>query len=244
MVGAHAAPEAPGACCCPAARPTLMVGVNQVIMLALNMVIIASMIGAGGLGFDVLLGAARASSSAPGMEAGFAIVALAIVLDRLSQAVAVSGSSRSTSTGRRGSSGGAIRTLLGARSPDRRHDAELGLRSRRLQPIPEGIAPLDRRPVWKAPSTGSTSTSSTQHRSLHECLCSRRAQSRFKRLLRRAALAQRRRPAGVAGWRLGGWRLALLTGCADARSASPPPGSGKGDGHPLSLRHLGRSSRR
>jgi glycine betaine/proline transport system permease protein len=37
----------------PAIRARLMVGVNQVIMLALNMVIIASMIGAGGLGFDV-----------------------------------------------------------------------------------------------------------------------------------------------------------------------------------------------
>ena len=38
----------------PSATPSLMVGVNQVIMLTLNMVIIASMIGAGGLGFDVL----------------------------------------------------------------------------------------------------------------------------------------------------------------------------------------------
>jgi glycine betaine/proline transport system permease protein len=71
----------------PAGRPTLMVGVNQVIMLALNMVIISSMIGAGGLGYDVLL-ALRALKIGQGMEAGLAIVALAIVLDRLSQAAA------------------------------------------------------------------------------------------------------------------------------------------------------------
>ena len=64
-----------------------MVGVNQVIMLALNMVIIASMIGAGGLGYDVLL-ALRALKVGEAMEAGLAIVALAIVLDRLSQAAA------------------------------------------------------------------------------------------------------------------------------------------------------------
>lgn len=71
----------------PSVRPTLMVGVNQVIMLALNMVIISSMIGAGGLGYDVLL-ALRALKIGQGMEAGLAIVALAIVLDRLSQAAA------------------------------------------------------------------------------------------------------------------------------------------------------------
>ncbi|KRB28167.1 ABC transporter permease [Mesorhizobium sp. Root695] len=71
----------------PSARSTLMIGVNQVIMLALNMVIIASMIGAGGLGYDVLL-ALRALKVGEAMEAGLAIVALAIALDRLSQAIA------------------------------------------------------------------------------------------------------------------------------------------------------------
>ncbi|MGQ0457790.1 MAG: ABC transporter permease [Hyphomicrobium sp.] len=71
----------------PSARPTLMIGVNQVIMLALNMVIISSMIGAGGLGYDVLL-ALRALKIGQGMEAGLAIVVLAILLDRLSQAAA------------------------------------------------------------------------------------------------------------------------------------------------------------
>ncbi|MEQ9240568.1 ABC transporter permease [Roseovarius indicus] len=71
----------------PSAAPTLMVGVNQVIMLTLNMVIIASMIGAGGLGFDVL-SALRRLDIGGGIEAGLAIVVMAIALDRLSQAFA------------------------------------------------------------------------------------------------------------------------------------------------------------
>ena len=71
----------------PAARPTLMVGVNQVIMMSLNMVIIASLIGAGGLGFDVWSALKRLQIGA-GIEAGFAITLLAIALDRLSQAFA------------------------------------------------------------------------------------------------------------------------------------------------------------
>jgi glycine betaine/proline transport system permease protein len=71
----------------PSAKDSLMVGVNQVIMLSLNMVIIASMIGAGGLGFDVLAALRRLDIGA-GLEAGLAIVALAIALDRLSQAYA------------------------------------------------------------------------------------------------------------------------------------------------------------
>ena len=71
----------------PSAMPSLMVGVNQVIMLSLNMVIIASMIGAGGLGFDVLSSLRRLDIGA-GFEAGVAIVVLAVALDRLSQAFA------------------------------------------------------------------------------------------------------------------------------------------------------------
>ncbi len=71
----------------PSALKSIMVGVNQVIMLTLNMVIIASMIGAGGLGFDVLAALRRLDIGA-GFEAGIAIVALAIAVDRLSQAFA------------------------------------------------------------------------------------------------------------------------------------------------------------
>ncbi len=71
----------------PTARPALMVGLNQVIMLSLNMVIIASMIGAGGLGYDVLTALRRLDIGA-GLEAGLAITVLAIALDRLSQAAA------------------------------------------------------------------------------------------------------------------------------------------------------------
>ncbi len=71
----------------PSAMPSLMVGVNQVIMLSLNMVIIASMIGAGGLGYDVLA-SLRKLDIGGGLESGVAIVVLAIALDRLSQAFA------------------------------------------------------------------------------------------------------------------------------------------------------------
>lgn len=70
----------------PVALPDLMVGVNQVIMLSLNMVIIASMIGAGGLGADVLESLRRLNIGG-GIEAGLAITALAVVLDRLGRAM-------------------------------------------------------------------------------------------------------------------------------------------------------------
>ena len=71
----------------PTARPLLMVGINQVIMMTLNFVIIASMIGAGGSGFDVLT-ALRRLDIGQAMEAGLAIVVIAIALDRMSLAAA------------------------------------------------------------------------------------------------------------------------------------------------------------
>lgn len=82
----------------PSALPTLMVGVNQVIMLSLNMVIIASIIGAGGLGNDVLA-ALRRLDIGGGIEAGMAIVVIAIALDRFSQAFSQGYSSPGQSSG-------------------------------------------------------------------------------------------------------------------------------------------------
>lgn len=66
----------------PLALPTLMVGINQTIMLALSMVVLASMIGARGLGQVVLRGLQRGDVGL-GLEAGLAIVVLAIILDRV-----------------------------------------------------------------------------------------------------------------------------------------------------------------
>ena len=71
----------------PSIRPRMMLGVNQVIMLTLNMVIIASMIGAGGLGYDVWQ-SLKQLRIGQGLEAGIAITLVAIILDRLSQKIA------------------------------------------------------------------------------------------------------------------------------------------------------------
>jgi glycine betaine/proline transport system permease protein len=68
----------------PNALPSIMAGVNQTIMMSLSMVVIASMIGAGGLGEYVLSGIQRLDIGI-GFEGGLGVVLLAIVLDRLTE---------------------------------------------------------------------------------------------------------------------------------------------------------------
>ncbi|EKU93928.1 Glycine betaine/L-proline transport system permease protein proW [Alloiococcus otitis] len=68
----------------PLAKSTIMAGINQTVMLALSMVVIASMIGAPGLG-DQVVRALQQARSGPGFVAGFALVGLAIVMDRILQ---------------------------------------------------------------------------------------------------------------------------------------------------------------
>lgn len=70
----------------PLALPTIMGGVNQVIMLALSMVVIAGMVGGGGLGAVVFRSVTRLQVGL-GFEGGTAVVLLAIVLDRLTSAL-------------------------------------------------------------------------------------------------------------------------------------------------------------
>lgn len=70
----------------PLALATIMAGVNQIIMLSLSMVVIAGMVGAGGLGNDVYTGIAQGNVPV-GFEGGIAVVVLAIFLDRLTGAV-------------------------------------------------------------------------------------------------------------------------------------------------------------
>lgn len=69
----------------PLAIPTVMAGINQTIMMALGMVVIASMIGVQGLGLNVLQ-AINNQYFTQGILNGFAIVGIAIIFDRISQA--------------------------------------------------------------------------------------------------------------------------------------------------------------
>lgn len=70
----------------PLAMPTIMAGINQVIMLSLSMVVISGMVGAGGLGNEIVAALGRVNVGL-GFEAGLAVVILAIYLDRITSAL-------------------------------------------------------------------------------------------------------------------------------------------------------------
>ncbi len=70
----------------PQALPTIMTGINQTMMMAVAMVVTCAMIGANGLGMEVLIAINRMESGR-GIVAGFAIVIMAIIIDRLTQSI-------------------------------------------------------------------------------------------------------------------------------------------------------------
>ncbi|PBP72039.1 ABC transporter permease [Pseudomonas syringae] len=74
----------------PFALPSIMAGVNQSLMMAFGMVVIAGIVGSGGLG-EAIYGAVRTLDIAKSIDAAFAIVILTMILDRLAQSAARSG---------------------------------------------------------------------------------------------------------------------------------------------------------
>jgi glycine betaine/proline transport system permease protein len=192
----------------PSAKPGLMVGVNQVIMLSLNMVIIASMIGAGGLGYEVLA-ALRRLDIGTGIEAGLAIVALAIALDRLSQAFAQKARVHEAET--------VAGTSLLARHPYT--TAALAV------VLVTGVIGLIAAPFQSYPEALEVSTSSfwselvryinvnyfDQLEALKNALLLNLLIP-FKRFLLDLPWLGVVALLALAGWTLGGWRLALLAG--------------------------------
>ncbi len=187
----------------PSAREPLLVGVNQVIMQSLNMVIIASMIGAGGLGFDVL-NALRRLDFGAGLEAGLAIVALAITLDRLSQALA----RRNRAAIPQGSLfqrhpylAAAVALILAT--------TLLGMLIPAIQTYPES-ARLTTSPFWAAAVEWINITFFDTLEAIKNAVLLGLLipVKRFMLSLPWVAVVAM---LGLAGWRLGGWRLGLLT---------------------------------
>lgn len=100
----------------PLAMPTIMAGVNQTLMLALSMVVIASMIAVGGLGQMVLRGIGRLDMGLATVG-GVGIVVLAIVLDRMTQAVGQDNRDKDTRHWYEAGPVGWVRSLLGKTAP-------------------------------------------------------------------------------------------------------------------------------
>jgi glycine betaine/proline transport system permease protein len=69
----------------PLALRSIMLGINQTVLMVLSMVVIAGLIGGGALGLETVYGLTK-SETGRGVAGGLAIVLLAIVLDRISQA--------------------------------------------------------------------------------------------------------------------------------------------------------------
>lgn len=194
----------------PSARSGLMVGVNQVIMLSLNMVIIASMIGAGGLGREVLTALRRLDFGA-GLEASIAITLLAIALDRLSQAFArrppPAHGQRPASWWRRHPYLLMAGALVGG-------TWLLGLLAPWVQRFPE---------AWQI-STGTVINDVMRwiNVNLFDTIEAVKAwmlinvMVPFKRLLLGLPWLGVVGVLALAGWSLGGWRLAMLTGSLSA----------------------------
>ncbi|OFI37580.1 ABC transporter permease [Arthrobacter sp. SW1] len=82
----------------PMARKSLGLAANQGLIYVLAMVVVGALVGAGGLGYDVVAGFVQSSLFGKGLAAGLAIVFLGILLDRITQAAAFSAPSRSRST--------------------------------------------------------------------------------------------------------------------------------------------------
>lgn len=96
----------------PLAMPTIMAGVNQTLMLALSMVVIASMIAVGGLGQMVLRGIGRLDMGLATIG-GIGIVILAIILDRITQAMGQSSRDKPTRRWYESGPAGLVLNLIG-----------------------------------------------------------------------------------------------------------------------------------
>ncbi len=100
----------------PLARRSILLGVNQTVIMVLSVVIIAGLVGGGGLGYQVINGLSHDPGS--GMVAGLSILLLAIVIDRITQAMGQGNGSRSSAVGRRRFGPGSPRRPAVLVSPD------------------------------------------------------------------------------------------------------------------------------